>query len=409
VRSATTVTPEGQSNIIDIEAKASSGELAARVANDFSRAVLTARRATLQPQVTAAITRTNARLAAVDPNSGAAVDLVNTLNQLEAVKDGRDPTLTRLGSATVPTSADGASSWLVILLAAVAGFTIAAAAAVLIELLDPRLRREEEAVDLYPLPVLARIPVIHPRPLGGGPLPSTPAAIPEGFRTLHVQLAQNANDSQAIMVTSASAGDGKTTTVINLGLTIAAAGQQVVLIDLDMRNPELARALGLEPSAGLLSLVGSPERLADQLLPVPDAPLMSVIGLPSGLESTALVGDLSRELSDIVAEAKKLADFVLVDTSPLGEVSDALRVAPHVDQIVIVTRPGNTRLVMRPGNTRRAQFRVMRDMLDRAGYVPVGLVVIGGSAALTHGYYGVPGRAEPERADGARSPRLREA
>jgi Mrp family chromosome partitioning ATPase len=208
------------------------------------------------------------------------------------------------------------------------------------------------------------------------------------------------NDNQAIMLTSASAGDGKTTTAINLGLTIAAAGQPVILIDLDMRNPELMTTLGLEPRAGLLAVGGPAGGLADQLLPVPGAPLMSVIGLPRGLKNTPVVDDLGRDLSMIIAEAKKLVDFVLVDTSPLGEVSDPLRVAPHVNRIVVVTRPGNTR---------RAHFRVMRDLLDRAGYVPEGLVVIGGSSALTHGYYGVPGRAEPERADGGSSARIREA
>jgi Mrp family chromosome partitioning ATPase/capsular polysaccharide biosynthesis protein len=386
VRTATTVTPEGQSNILDLQATATSPELAARVADTYARAVFTARARILRPQVDAAIARTKGRLAVVAPNSPAAADLTDTLNQLESVQAGSDPTLRRLGPASVPVSANGAPHWLVIALATLAGFVLAAAAAILLELLDPRIRSEEEAVDAYPLPVLARVPVERSRwnlfRAASGPV--TSGAIREGFRTLHVQLTQAAGAVEAIMLTSASAGDGKTTSAVNLGVTLAGAGHRVVLIDLDLRHPGLAETVGVESPPGLLSLIGSPDRLPDLLRPVPDTPLMSVVGAGEDTADGAVVEALTREFPEILAEAKKLADFVIVDTPPLGEVSDALRIAGHVDEIVVVTRLGNTR---------SSQFVIMRDLLDRAGLAPEGLVVIGGSSKLaSRAYYWDEGR-----------------
>ncbi len=63
-----------------------------------------------------------------------------------------------------------------------------------------------------------------------------------------------------------------------------------------------------------------------------------------------------------------MADFVVIDTGALGEVSDALPVAEQVDELVIVTRPGHTD---------RRSFALMRDLLERTGVLPTGLVVLG--------------------------------
>ena len=395
MRSATSVTPEGQSNNIDIEATAARAEDAARVANAYAAAVLTARAQLLRPQIRAAIERTKARLRTLDPGSPAAADLIDNLNQLESVKDGRDPTLVRLGSAAVPASANGPSDSLLLVLAALAGLTLGATAAILLELLDPRLRDEEEAVDLYPLPVLARIPPHRPRALPRRTGPMQAAVLPEGFRTLHVQLTQNAAAGQAIMITSASAGDGKTTTALNLARTIAAAGQRVVILDLDMRRGGIATALGLAPAPGLLTTLDSPGHLETVLQLLPDTPLIRVAATGAETPDPVRVEQLFSQLPQILDEAKTAGAFVIVDTAPLGEVSDALRVAGHVDDIVILVRPGHTR---------RAQFAVMRDLLDRAGYAPTGLVVIGSSAKLPSSsyYYGVSGRGADEQASRTR-------
>jgi Mrp family chromosome partitioning ATPase len=87
----------------------------------------------------------------------------------------------------------------------------------------------------------------------------------------------------------------------------------------------------------------------------------------------------------VLKEAEELADYVILDTAPLGEVSDALRMADHVDGIVVVTRPGHTT---------RANFEFMRDLLEQTGRTPLGIVSIGSQSGATNSYYtyGLPQR-----------------
>jgi Mrp family chromosome partitioning ATPase len=87
----------------------------------------------------------------------------------------------------------------------------------------------------------------------------------------------------------------------------------------------------------------------------------------------------------LLADARAAADFVVIDTPPLGEFSDALRIAQEVDEVIVVARPRHTD---------RRHFEVMRDLLNRTGHVPVGMLVVGGSQAPRSGSYGRNDRPE---------------
>ena len=80
----------------------------------------------------------------------------------------------------------------------------------------------------------------------------------------------------------------------------------------------------------------------------------------------------------LIAEAKEVAPYVVVDTPPIGEVSDALRVAHEVDDVAVV---------IRPGNTDRAGLVTVREMLDQIGVLARGFVVIGATPRVTSSYY----------------------
>ena len=99
----------------------------------------------------------------------------------------------------------------------------------------------------------------------------------------------------------------------------------------------------------------------------------------------ALVEALSRRLPELIADARELCNYVVIDTAPIGEISDALRLVSDVDSIIVVTKPGNTN---------RANFEMMRDLLERTAYTPAGFLVIGDSTPRTSAYYayGATGR-----------------
>jgi Mrp family chromosome partitioning ATPase/capsular polysaccharide biosynthesis protein len=385
VQHAISVDPQGQSNILAITAIASSPGRAASLANTFAHASLDARRDVLARAVAVALVTARADLTPAGRNR---------LSQLLQLRSGQDPTLSFSQAALAPTSPTGAPKWLVILLAVVAGFTVGSGVALLMEFLNQRVREPEDLLGIYPMPVLARVPKL-PRRLRrreGERALTMPPSVREAFRSLHVQLEEAPGSHRVIVLTSASSGDGKTSSALNLALALVAAGNRVILMDFDLRKPDLGRLLGVQASRGLVSLLGSDRTLADVLLSAPGLPPLSVAPAGTGEGDVLLLGALARRLPSIMTEARELADYIVVDTPPLGEVSDALRVLPEADDILVVARPGNTN---------RPNLELMRDLLERAGQSPFGMVLVGsrGRGAAAYYAYGAP----PGARAGARS------
>jgi Mrp family chromosome partitioning ATPase/capsular polysaccharide biosynthesis protein len=385
VFAAVQVKPAGQSNIIDITARARTPEQSVRIANSFAGAALEGRRVILQGQVARVLARLVAqqrRLSSSD--SAAAIDLVQRIEALRTVQRGPDPTLTLSQSAVRPTAPVGAPPWLIVALALVVGITFGTGAALLSENVTSRVGDEEEAVEIGGLPVLARVPLVEGK-RGKGRLASPldlPGAGQEAFRTLQLQVEQRPTYPATIMVTSASSGDGKTTCALNLAFRLVASGRRVVLIDYDLRKPDVGPVLGIEHDDGLTSLIGNGTMLADVLVQAPALPSLRVVTAGTRGEPT-LVDPLIRRMPEIVAQARACADFVILDTPPLGEVSDALRIAHEADEILVVARPGHTM---------RANLELMFDLLAGNSLEATGFVLIGKALPTGAGYgygYGV--------------------
>jgi capsular exopolysaccharide synthesis family protein len=379
VEKAVDVEPEGESNIVAVTATADSAALAARIANQFANSAIAERKAALTRQIDAEV----ARLEAGEPSTpdATAPDNARRIAQLEALKQRGDPTLTASQAAVPPESSTSASLVLVIALALIAGLALGVGAAVLLEITGRRVRDEEEAVSLFPLPVLARVPDLarrfrrERRP--GEPWIMAPS-VREAFRTLFVQLERD-EASRVIMFTSASTGDGKTTSAVNLAASIAAAGHRTILMDLDLRKPDVARMLNVDHDLPLLSLLGPAASLYDLLLDVQGVPNLSLLatGTMTG-HDYGVLEVLGARLPDLIDQARQDADFVVIDTAPLGEVSDALRFSSQADEIVVVTRPGSTN---------RTNFTVMRDLLGGANEQPRGYLMIGETGGGTNRYH----------------------
>jgi capsular exopolysaccharide synthesis family protein len=250
--------------------------------------------------------------------------------------------------------------------------------ALLLEVTDRRIRDEDELLTVLPAPILARSPIIPRRSRSGTLSPAAmPPAVREAFRTLRVQLERQPGTHRTIMLTSASSGDGKTTSAVNLALSLVGGGHRVLLIDFDLRKPDLARILGITPRRSLVAtLTGTP--LSELLTPAPQLPPLQVVPAASTEGDVALLESLRRRMPDILEEARALADYVVLDTAPLGEVSDALTIGDHVDDIIVVTRPGHTN---------RANLESVQDLLSSAGLRPTGLLVVGERAGRSRTHY----------------------
>lgn len=172
------------------------------------------------------------------------------------------------------------------------------------------------------------------------------------------------------MFTSPSSRDGKTASAINFALVLAAAGFRVILFDFDLRKPDIGERLHIR--ADFMDFFRTNATLDDLLVEPRSAPGLRVISASPQGDVIPLLEAVSRRLPDLLRTARELADYVIVDTPPVGQVSDALRAAMTVDDIVLVARPGNTD---------RTELQHTRELLDRIGHTPTGLLLVGESGA----------------------------
>ncbi len=380
VHQGISVNPLGESNILAVVATAPGPGLSQRLADDFVQATLEVRDQIVRQQVVARLAvLSHSKLITTDPAQIAA---------LTTVARNGDSTLSFAQRAALPISPSGAPHWVVLLLAMVAGFTVASIVAVLMERFDPIIREPEEFLAVYTLPVLARIPKLSRRQravIATNPL-NAPVFLREAYRSVQMQLERHymqvdpdSRSSRTIMVTSASQGDGKTTSAVNLALALVAVGQRVILMDCDLRKPDVASRLQVTEERGLVELLTTETPLEKVLVPAPTLPPLLV--LPAGARSgdVMMLETLNRQFGEILREADRLADVVIVDTAPLGEFSDALALIDRVNDVILVGRPGVTD---------RRNFIRMCDLLDRTTkIVPTGMILVAdNSVASAVGY-----------------------
>lgn len=361
VLSAVEVVPKGESNVLEVTATADDPARAALMANTFTNVALDMRVRRLQRQLDALVSQLESRLRARGTNEGAGTAIAERLSQLDALRAGReDPTLSMVRTAEPPPSPVGAPPWLIVASGLLGGLLLGVLAALGMRMVDRRVSDQDELSSIYPLPLLAGVPHVSTRERRGAT--ELPPEAFEAFRTLATQLADY-GDARSILVTSASSGDGKSTVAANLALALVEAGKRVVLVDLDVRKPELSKALtearnGADPGGRGLDAADGP------IIASARDPRIHL--LPAALGGSR--ESLMRRFSTILPEAKRMADYVIIDSSPLGEVSDALPVAPLVDDVLVVARLRHTD---------RSSLQVTRDLLQRSGVVPRGLVLVG--------------------------------
>lgn len=168
----------------------------------------------------------------------------------------------------------------------------------------------------------------------------------EQYRRLRQQIEQRAvaRGLRTLAITSAVASDGKTLTAINLAGALAQAhGARILLIDADLRRPEVARHLGLEThdDAGLMAAVQAPRgRLKDYVVPVDQFGLWV---LPCGRSRPDTYELLtSPRLVELLADARREYDFVLIDTPPIVPVPDGVLLSRAVDGYIVVVGANST-------------------------------------------------------------------
>jgi capsular exopolysaccharide synthesis family protein len=389
--------PVAQSNLVAVTATADSADEARDLANSFADSTIQERTTSFQEEV-------NSRLRQLQSSSVTGKDV----QELEALQGAPDPNFRISVRAETPTGPASPKPVLSIAAGIFAGLVLGIGGAFLSQTLDPTLRREAQLRRLYRLPILARVPRQGNRRQGnrrGKRVPLGPrrqsSAGAEAYRTLRATIAQQpveGKGGQVILVTGPSAGEGKSTTAVNLASSLALTGKEVILIETDLRRPSLAGALDMGPTkGGVVSVLIENTRLASALTSSPTyGPNLRV--LLADQTGSGWVTDLfSIPAADaMVKDARRLADYVIIDSPPLNEVIDALPLARQADDVLIVVRLGTTRL---------DRLNQLAELLAESDITPIGFTVVGAPQPGRSGYYyAAAAKAESDGLGPRRSP-----
>jgi len=172
--------------------------------------------------------------------------------------------------------------------------------------------------------------------------PRSPVA--EAFRTLRTNIQFKSLDSpvRTILVTSSTAGEGKSTVAANLAVSLAQTGAAVIVVDCDLRNPSLHEIFGVGNDRGLTSLMLAQDTTARDYLQRSEAGSLDVLTSgPLPPNPAELLG--SKRMESVVRELRDLVDYVIFDTPPVLAVTDAAVLATKVDGSVLVLSAGKAR------------------------------------------------------------------
>ncbi|HDZ12892.1 MAG TPA: polysaccharide biosynthesis tyrosine autokinase [Bacteroidetes bacterium] len=291
-----------------------------------------------------------------------------------------------------------------LLLAVLIGLGMGVGIAFFLEYIDNSIKTIEDVEQLR-LPLLAAIPEIEPEKQNGNFFslpgkgkrhhhnviddsneiaerlvthlrPKSPIA--EAYRSLRTQIqyAKSESPIHSILVSSPGPGEGKSTSVTNLAITIAQMGTKTILVDSDLRRPVIHSLFGVQKDVGLTNYLVGNAALEDVIrsTAVDNLYLMTSGVLPPN--PAELVG--SKRMKALVELLSKQFDYVLFDSPPIIAVTDAIVMAPMVDAVVLVVRSQLT-----DKNATKRAFELLNNV---NAYMP-GVLLNDVSSAYIYGSY----------------------
>ena len=204
------------------------------------------------------------------------------------------------------------------------------------------------------------------------------STLAEAYRTLRtsILLSLAPNPPKSLLVTSSQAGEGKTSTALNLAQSLAQHKKQVVIVDGDLRKGAIGRILGVDGEKGLSTVLTGTHKLEEALQRFGESNLWILPSGPVPPNPAELVG--SDRMAEIFTELGQRFDHIVLDSPPVLAVTDATIMAGLVDGVVLIAESGRTH---------RAGLMRTRAILENAGGRILG-VVLNKLDLRREGYYG---------------------
>jgi capsular polysaccharide biosynthesis protein len=322
---AVSATSESETGFVTIVAESRRADRAAQIANAFAGGLVEVRSTQARAQVSETIdgiARQREELAR-DDRAGR-LSLSAELQRLQALRAAQNRNAVIVEPAAVPDSPASPKPLRNAAMAFILAVLMSVALAFLIERLDPRIRRPEQLRRLAALPVLGLLPRVHGS--------KRVAALHESdaIQSLRASLSYFDVDEgvRSVVVASPGNGEGKTTVAVNLALSLAGSGRNVILIDADLRRPAVAQRLGLPHGDPVteVSVAGGRLRV-----------------LRTEARSARSTKPLDPErMRTLVRTAEGMCDFVVVDGTALLPVSDLVSILRDVSGVILLARMNRT-------------------------------------------------------------------
>lgn len=251
--------------------------------------------------------------------------------------------------------------------AGVVGLLLGVLAALVRDRLDPTVRRPEMVESATGVGVVGEIPVEAGH--GDGPVVAfgrDDATVADAFRELrtNLQSLEVEPGPRVLLVASSVAGEGRTTTAVNLALALAEADHSVVVVDTDLRRPRVASCLDVPAEVGVSTVLGGGAELSAALQQTRYAGVSVLAAGEVPANPTEVLG--TQRFRNLLEQLSSRFDYVVLDSPPL-EVKDAAILSAAVQGVL---------LVVRYGHSARKQLAATVATLKRAGAPLVGAVVM---------------------------------
>jgi capsular exopolysaccharide synthesis family protein len=355
------VSAQGESNIVNVAATATSPMLAADIANTYTNQFVKEQQNSNHAYYASALALVNKQLAALSAKEKAGtagLALQDRAQSLGVLAELRNGNVQVAQAATVPTSPSSPKTGRNTALGAILGLLLGVGIAFLFERFDRRIREPKDLEAVYGLPLLGVVPESPAlarsarRKAGlGGAMPASEA---EAFHLIraHLRYFNVDKELRTLLVASAAPGDGKTTVARHLASAAARMGARVLLVEADLRRPTIAQQLDVASGPGLSDvLIGA--------VLMNEAIQLVALDQPSGDASRARTLDVlvagatlppnpgelieSHAMEVLLEGVQSAYDLVVIDTPPLTVVSDAFPLLRKVDGVIIVGRVGRNR------------------------------------------------------------------
>ena len=212
---------------------------------------------------------------------------------------------------------------------------------VALAVLTRTVHNEDELTQTLNSPCLGLVPLVKVSRKADSPLilrTSRHANFFEAIQQLRLRLGKVMDEQgkKVLLVSSAIPGEGKTTVATNLAMSLANRGKKVLLIDCDLRNPSVTKALGISSSNSLIDFLKGTISVRDMLQPTH---IKNLVIFPGGTGDKDNVKLLSQErMYQLVQVSRTLFDYVILDTPPCSLLADASEIAKLADCGILVVR-----------------------------------------------------------------------